>query len=350
MRRYAPLFLISCFILFTTVLGLTYLSGHADKKLPENSNSITIYTTLPAEQVSLLAQDFERDHKIHVNIVLLSNQDLITRLEAEKETPQADVVLADQALLIQLKQMNLLEPCFSEQIDLVPEQFVDADNYWTGLWYDPIIFAANQDFIRTRTVDIGTWNDLVTKEDGPKIRLGITDFMTADASATILHTMVALKGEPEALSFFKKIHPQIVQYAKFLTTPIRMVGLGECDVAIAVQSETIRYINDGFPIKILYPEDGTAFHLTGAALVKKATRQTDSIILIDWLLQDNAQWTMQKNKYYFVPVNPESQMVKNLAMKNLELWEAVPKLTAKEKQKLMDTWVQTVRLAPKETK
>ncbi|MBP1764067.1 MAG: hypothetical protein H6Q65_1125 [Firmicutes bacterium] len=350
MRRYAPLFLISCFILFTTVLGLTYLSGHADKKIPENGNSITVYTTLPAEQVSLLAQDFERDYKIHVNIVLLSGQDLIARLAAEKDMPQADVVLADQAVLVQLKQLNLLEPCFSEQIDLVSEQFVDADNYWTGVWYDPVIFAANQDFIRTNIVDLRTWNDLIAKEDGPKIRLGITDFMTADASATVLHMMAALKGETETLAFFKKIHPQIVQYAKFLTTPIRMVGFGECDVAIAVQSETIRYINDGFPIKILYPEDGTAFYLTGAALVKKATRQTDSIMLVDWLLQDNAQWTMQKNKYFFVPVNPESRMIKNLAMKNLELWESVPNSSAKEKQKLMDTWVQTIRLAPKETK
>jgi len=350
MRRYAPLFLVSCFMIITIIAGLTYLSGHADRKKPENSSSITVYTTLPAEQVSILAQEFENDHKIHVNLILLSDQDLLIRMTAEKEAPQSDIVIASQTLLEQLKQMGLLEPCSSEQIDLVPEQFVDADNHWTGIWYDPIIFAANRDYIRAKAFEPHTWNELIAIENGPKIRLGITDFMTADASAALFYSMIANNGEAETLSFLKKIHPQIIQYAKFLTTPIRMTGLGECDVAIAVQSETIRYINDGFPIKIFYPEDGTAFFLTGAGLVKKSARQADSTMFIDWLLQDNAQWTMQKNKYFFVPVNPESQVAKNLAMKNLELWRPALKLTPAEKQKMIDTWVQTIRLAPREAK
>lgn len=350
MRRYAPLFLISCFMVITMIAGLTYLSGHADRKKPENSANITVYTTLPAEQVSILAQEFENDHKIHVNLILLSDHDLLIRMTEEKKAPQSDLVLASQTLLEQLKQMDLLEPYSSEQVDLVPEQFVDADNHWTGVWYDPIIFAANRDYIRTKTFEPHTWNSLIATENGPKIRLGITDFMTADASAILFYSMIANNGEVETLSFLRKIHPQIVQYAKFLTTPIRMAGLGECDVAIAVQSETIRYINDGFPLKIFYPEDGTAFFLTGAGLVKKSTRQADSIAFIDWLLQDHAQWTMQKNKYFFVPVNPESQVAKNLAMKNLELWKPASKPTLAEKQKLIDTWVQTVRLAPREAK
>lgn len=350
MRRYAPLFLISCFMVITTVTGLTYLSGHADRNKPENRASITLYTTLPAEQVSLLAQEFENEHKIHVNLILLSNHDLLTRMIEEKDAPQSDVVLASQPLLEQLKQMGLLEPYSSEQIDLVSEQFVDADNHWTGVWYDPIIFAANRDYLRTKTAEPKTWNALIAAENGPKIRLSITDFMTADASAALFYSMIVNNGEAEALSFLKKIHPQIIQYAKFLTTPIRMTGLGECDIAIAVQSETIRYINDGFPIKIVYPEDGTAFILTGVGLVKKSIRHADSIVLIEWLLQDHAQWTMQKNKYFFVPVNPESQVAKNLAMKNLELWRPASQLTLSEKQKLIDTWVQTIRLAPREAK
>ncbi len=350
MRRYAPLFLLSCFMVVTTILGLTYLSGHADKKNPENINSITVYTTLPAEQVSILAQEFEKEHKIHINIVPLSDRELINKLSLEKDAPQSDVVLANQFLLAELKQLNLLESCSSEQIDLVPEQFVDADNYWTGVWYDPIVFAANKDFIRSNEFEPHTWNELIATEKNPKVRLTMTDFMASDASAALFYSMVANNGEAETFSFLKKIHPQIVQYSKFLTTPIRMTGLGECDVAIAVQSETIRYINDGFPIKILYPEDGTAFYLTGAGLVKMASHQADSILFIDWLLQDDAQWTMQKNKYFFVPVNPESKTVKNLAMKNLDLWVPASDFTAKEKQKLIDTWVQTIRLASKEVK
>ena len=60
----------------------------------------------------------------------------------------------------------------------------------------------------------------------------------------------------------QQIHAKVVRYAKYLSTPVRMVGMGEADVAIAVQSETLRYINDNYPISIIYPKDGTAYQLS----------------------------------------------------------------------------------------
>lgn len=40
--------------------------------------------------------------------------------------------------------------------------------------------------------------------------------------------------------------------------PLQYVWLvwGEADVAIAVQSETLRYINDNYPISIIYQKTG----------------------------------------------------------------------------------------------
>ena len=63
-----------------------------------------------------------------------------------------------------------------------------------------------------------------------------------------------------------QIHPKVVRYAKYLSTPVRMTGMGESDVAIAVQSEVIRYINDNYPLSIIYPKDGTAYQLTAVGI------------------------------------------------------------------------------------
>ena len=57
MRRYQPLLLIAFFFLVTLITGITYLSGYAGRTNPDNVKYINVYTTLPIEQIALLAQE-----------------------------------------------------------------------------------------------------------------------------------------------------------------------------------------------------------------------------------------------------------------------------------------------------
>lgn len=344
MRRYLPLLLMSFFILILILAGSLYLPGYADEKNPENARSVTVYTTLPIEQVAVLAQEYEKSQNIHVNIVPLSENDLFVRLKAESAMPRADVVLSTQTVLEQISKQELLEQYNSEQADIIADRFKDKNGCWYGLWYDPIIFAVNQDLLKVLPQVPASWADLA-KEN--KLRIGITDFLAADASANLLYTLTSVNGETQTLAYLKKLHPQIVQYAKFLATPVRMVGMGEADIAIAVQSEAIRYLTDSFPIKIIYPEEGTAYLLSGAGVVRGTQHKAEAGAIIDWLMQDAAQGVLQKNKFNFIPTNPETYAYKAYSPKNIKLLDNKNVLTSEQKRRLLDKWVQTVRLGSK---
>lgn len=344
MRWYLPLLLMSFFILILVLAGSIYLPGYADEKNLENARAITVYTTLPVEQVVVLAQEYEKSQNMHVNIVPLTENDLLIRLKAESAMPRADVILSTQTVLEQLSKNEMLEQYNSEQADIVSDRFKDENNYWYGLWYDPIVFVVNQDLLKVLLQVPSKWSDLA-KED--KLRIGITDFLAADASANLLYTLTSVNGETQTLAYLKKLHPQIVQYAKFLATPIRMVGMGEADIAIAVQSEAIRYINDSFPIKIIYPEEGTAYLLSGVGVANGTQHKAEARAFIDWLMQDAAQSALQKNKFYFIPTNPETYAYKAYAPKNIKLLDNKNILTSEQKRRLLDKWVQTVRLGSK---
>jgi len=346
MRRYQPLLLIAFFLLVIIMSGSTYLSSYAGNSNEQNHNhvNVTVYTSLPIEQISLLAQEYEKTQQVRINIVPLSEQDLLSHLKIKTNEPKADIIITSSKVLEQVKKSNLLLSHTSEQTDIIPERFKDDSNYWTGLWYDPIVFAGNQDFLKSIPKVPSSWNDL--SQDN-KYRICLTDFLAAEASANLLFTLVSVHGEAETLTFLKKIHPQIIQYAKFLATPVRMVGMGEADIGIATQSETLRYINNNFPIKIIYPEEGTAFVLTGIGLVA-GTEQTDAAKqVIDWLLQDSAQKVLVNNSFYFIPTNPESLIYKQYATKNIKLLETKELLTMEQKNLLLDKWIKTVRFATK---
>lgn len=344
MRRYQPLLLITFFLLVLLISSNTYLAGYADKQNPQSIKSINVYTTLPIEQISLLAQEYEKTQHIRVNLIPLTEQELLTRINLTNADIHADIIIANQNVLEQAKKNNSLLSYTSEQVDIIPERFKDENNYWTGLWYDPIVFAANQDFLKTLPKAPTKWNDLIQDN---KYRLCVTDFLAAEASANLLYTLTTVNGEAQTFTYLKKMHPQIVQYAKFLATPVRMVGMGEADIGIATQSETMRYIHNDFPIKLIYPEDGTAFLLTGMGLVVGTEHEIDAKQFMDWLLQDTVPNLLSQNNFYFIPTNPETLLYKSYAAKNIKLLENKIIFTVEQKNQLLDKWVKTIRLATK---
>lgn len=342
MRRYAPLFFISFFLVVLVIAGTTLLAGFAGKQDSENVSFIVVYTTLPVEQAAILSQEYEKITKVRVTIVPLTPSDFLAKAKNEYGTVgAADLFLTSQAILQRAQKEELLSAYNSEQTDVVPEKFCESDGYWLGVWYDPIVFAVNKDFLKTLPQAPARWADLGKKDN---FRLVITDFLAADASANLLYSLVGINGEEQTLSYLGKIHPKTVQYAKFLATPPRMVGMGEADIAIAVQSETLRYVKDGFPLQIIYPEDGTAYLMTGIGLAVGSPHEAEAKRFIDWIIQDAAQNIMEQNRFYFVPTNPTTKIYKDYSSKNIVLFDYEDKLTVDQKAKLLDKWVQTVRL------
>ncbi|XER06873.1 hypothetical protein SRRS_24170 [Sporomusa rhizae] len=337
MRRYLPLLWISFFLVILTITGTTYLVGYAGKDNKNALTSINVYTTLPVEEVAVLAQEYEKSAKVKVNITPLNEKELFNRLIDEAASPQADLILTNRRMLKQARNSALLIPYQSEYTDIIPSKFQDTDGYWVGIWYDPIVFAVNQDYFNSVTKKPAKWSDLSADTN---LRLGMTDFIAADAAANLLYTLVAANGEEQTLNFLKKIHPHIVQYAKFLATPARMASMGEVDIAVAVRSETMRYEKDGFPVKIIYPEDGTAYLLTGTGLIRGAAHATEAKRFIDWLTQAEPQTIMAQHKFYFLPTNPELRTNLDNSAKNIKLLDHHDMYTIEQQRKLLDKWVQ----------
>jgi len=341
MRRYTSLLFIAFMTVLVIAAGNTYLAGYADR-VEENkmARSINVYTTLPIEQAAVLATEYEKNNRVKVNFIPLGQQELLTKLKETTDIGRADVVLADRDTLQKAAVAGVLSAYTSEQTDFVADNLKDSAAFWVGVWYDPIVFCANRDYLRTLSHIPETWEELADSN----ARIGITDFLAADAASNLLFTMVAEYDENQVFSMLQKIHPRVVQYAKYLSTPVRMAGMGEVDISIAVQSEAIRYINEGFPLTLIYPSGGTAYQLTAAGLAKNGAATGDAKAFLRWLLEDDAQLALQKADFSFVPTNHETLTYKSFSGKNLVLFENHSDLTAAQKHAVLDRWVKNIRL------
>ena len=347
MRRYTILVLTAFMIVLAAVAGMTF-PVDADKKIMGVPTAeLTAYTTLPAETAAILSEVYERENHVRVNFVPMSSQEILQNIRDDAVSDPTvvrtvDIVLADSKILREAADLNLLKPYTSEANDAVKKIFKDEQDRWVGVWYDPIIFCANRDYLKT-TVDLpDTWEKLSSTH---KIRVGITDFLAADASANLMFQMIGNFGDAKTYEILEGLHPKVVQYAKFLSNPVRQAGMGEVDISVAVASETFRYLQNGYPLKIIYPADGTSYLLTGFAITTDdAAKNQVAAKFADWLLGDEAQVYLQTNDFYFIPTNPQTLAYKSFAGKNLLLFDNQQKFSREQQREFLDKWIRDVRL------
>ena len=338
MRRYTSLLFLAFLLVLGTALGSFLLSGHADRTPDFHGRAVTVCTTMPPEQASLLAAEYTRLANVDVRFIPMTPEELAASLAGKKKQPDADLVLADSRVLRAGANKGAFVPYLSEGTDSVPDAFKDDEGAWTGVWYDPVVFCVNSDYLRTLPRIPETWAEFAAY---PEMRVGMTDFLAADAASNLYFTMVSVYGEAEVLRQLAAVHPKVVQYVKFLSTPVRMAGMGEVDAAVAVQSETLRYLVSGYPLRIVYPTDGTAYMLTGAGLLRDDRPLAQEFI--EWLLSDGAQMTLQRENVFFVPTNPGTLAYKQFAGKNLALFDKTGNFTPEERSAMLNRWLQNVR-------
>ena len=343
MRRYTVLFLTAFVFVIAAVAGTSYRVG-ADERVSELE--LTAYTTLPAETVTILSEAYEKESHVCVNFVPLPAKDLIQKTADDAVSDPTvvetvDLILADSAVLNSLANRQLLISHASETNDAVKNNFKDKHDRWIGVWYDPIIFCTNKDFLSKLKEIPDTWTALANYRN---VRIGITDFLVADAASNLMLQMISNFGDAQTYQILRGLHPKVVQYTKFLSNPVRQAGMGETDISIAVESETLRYMQEGYPLKIIYPADGTAYILTGAGLTtKNSAKSNEAKKFTDWLLSDNAQLALQSNGFYFISTNPNSLAYKSFAGKNLVLFPNSQNFTENQRQEFLERWVKHVR-------
>ena len=346
MRRYAVFILTALMIIISVTAGIVYPVGADKKNVVVPLQELTAYTTLPPETVSILSEAYEKQSRVRVNFVPLAPNDLIQKVRDDAVSDPTvvktvDIVLADSEILNQVAELNLFTPHVSENGDAVKDVFKDNYDRWTGIWYDPIVFCFNRDYMKKVYEIPDTWQ----KISAFKARIGITDFLAADASANLMFQMIGNFGDVETYKILAGLHPNIIQYTKYLSNPVRQAGMSEADVSIAVESETFRYMQNGYPLKIVYPADGTSYLLTGFGITATDTIKNQTAgKFADWLLSDEAQRILQTNGFYFIPTNPQTLAYKTFAGKNLKLFSKNQKFTDKQRHDFLDKWVKEIRV------
>jgi iron(III) transport system substrate-binding protein len=229
---------------------------------------------------------------IQVNWIRMSSGEALTRLRNEAANPQFDVWWGGPIdSYIAAAQEGILEVYDSPNtVNLRnPELMKAADNTWFGIYIGTLGFATNTDYLANNPglTAPTSWDDLIKPEwQGQVI---VAHPSSSGTSYTALCTILQIKGEEAGWEFARALAGNVSQFTRSGAAPANFAGTGEAAVAIVFSHDILTQIENGLPLELTFPAEGTGYEIGGTAIVKGARNLDLAKLWIDWALSPAAQ-------------------------------------------------------------
>lgn len=302
------------------------------------SQSVKAYTTLEEPLAKALFDRFTADTGIEVEWVRLSSGEAVARMEAEKANPQASVWVGGVGTLhIDAKAKGLTAPYRSRVAKNVSPKHRDAEDYWIGLYVGPIAFAMNTE----RAKDLGlsmptSWADMIKPEYKGYIRMA-NPSTSGTAYNVVTNVIRIFGGEEQGFEYLAALNANIDQYTKSGSAPGKNCAIGEIPIAIGYLHDMIRLREQGAPIEIAVPSDGTGFETASMSMVKDGPNPVEGKKLYDWILGKTAQDIIAQ--WYVIPLSEEAEAPKTgFSLATMALVDQDDQWDAANKARLVERW------------
>jgi len=257
------------------------------------STELNVLCTPQVEWCEGMKAEFEAANPdITVNFVRMSSGESLTRLRNEKENPQFDIWWGGPIdSFIAAGQEGLLETYDSPNMANLrdPDLMLDPNKQWAGIYVGSLGFATNQNWLDEHpgVEPPRSWDDLLKPEFAGQLMVAHPS--SSGTSYTALCTILQVKGEEEGWKFLNDYAGQVLQFTKSGSAPGRFVGQGEAAVGVVFSHDIVKNIEDGMPLVLTFPEEGTGYEIGGEGIIKGAKHLDAAKKWFDWALEPSTQ-------------------------------------------------------------
>ena len=230
---------------------------------------------------------------------------MLTRVEAEKDNPQATLMFGGSTdNYIAAVDKGLLEAYQSPNLDKTPSTYLDPPVPGTPSMCC-IAFACNSDWFKEKGLEYPTsWEDLLKPEFKGEIIMAHP--ATSGTAYTRSGHAGSVKGDDQSgrISKTERQHESVHQVR--LPPLPNAVAIGEAAIGPHLLSRRPAADSRGYHIELSFPTDGTGYEVGAMALIKggKADEQENAKKFIDWMTSEAGQAATPKTTPSAFPPTP----------------------------------------------
>lgn len=286
--------------MITIVAAVGFAAGGAEP----GPGSVVVYSAGPGGLAENIAQGFEAETGIRVEMYQATTGAVLGRLEAEADNPHADVVvLASWPAAFSLLENGWLEQYRPANAELLHDGW-NHDDYFFGYSASALGVTYNTD----RITDPGSdWTDYAD----PRFR-GIVAMPDPSASGSALDFLAGyvLNYGDDAWSLFQQMRENELELAGANRPALDSVITASNYIVLAgVDYMAYGVMAQGNPIDIYYPRSGTVVNPRPAMMTNFGRNRENARKFMDYLLSEDAQ-RMVADVYIIpgrrdIPVHPD---------------------------------------------
>ncbi|WP_445115913.1 putative 2-aminoethylphosphonate ABC transporter substrate-binding protein [Acinetobacter sp. WZC-1] len=288
----------SLFSITFSVLAALAVTGCSKGSTSKDSEQITVYTAVEADQLKLYQQDLHKAYpELKVNWVRDSTGVITAKLLAEQNNPQADVVfgLALTSLLV-MEQKNMLHPYKPQGVEHLKAEFVSPKPQptWTGMdaWESAV--CVNTVEMKKRNLPIPqSWEDLT--KPIYKGQVVMPNPASSGTGYLDVTAWIQLFGEKKAWDYMQALDKNISQYVHSGSKPCKMAAQGEIPIGISFGYPAFKLKSEGAPLEVVYPKEGLGWEMEASAIVEGSKKLSSAQKFIDWSVSRSANEAYARN-------------------------------------------------------
>jgi iron(III) transport system substrate-binding protein len=293
---------------------------------------------------------FQTRSGVRTSFVRLSSGEALARLGAAGGNTEFDVWHGGPSDgYVAAGRSGLLEPYTSKEATAIDARYKDPAGLWTGVYVGVLGFCSNQKVLTAKGLAVpDSWADLTD----PRLRklVSVAHPATSGTAYTAMWTQVQLAGgEDGALQYFRRLHPNVLQYSKSGSAPAQQAGRGEIATGVVFTHDCVKNQEEGLTdLVVSVPSEGTGYEVGGVAVVKGTRNTPAAQAYVDFAISAEGQNIGPTVKSYQVPTNPKANVSeKALKLADLHLVTYDAGAAGAAKQKLVARFESEVAGAPK---
>lgn len=273
----------------------------------KDENTIVIYSALEQYRNDDLKEHLNQQFPdLSIQVMYMPTAKIAAKIQAEKEDSDADIILAVETGYMEKMKDVLADVSEYSELEYIEGMLPEHGKYLIWESYGGGFAVNTQILEKYKISEPETYEDLLKPEY--KNLISIQNPKSSSTGYNFYLNLYNIWGEQKTLDYFDKLDENIKQYSESGSGPVKLLIQGECAVGTALTYQVVTEINNGNPLKMIYPESGSPYSLDGVSMVNGKDKKEEVQEVFRYLVNEYLVYDKDNYNPGEILVNQNSQM------------------------------------------
>ncbi|MEI6874754.1 MAG: extracellular solute-binding protein [Spirochaetota bacterium] len=256
------------------------------------SGNMVVYSPNSDGEIQGILYYFGDKYDVKISLQSMGTGEVLSKLNAEKGNPQADVMFGGVNMGVYLTNKDLFQRYVAKTNGSLPAGYQNTTGFFTNYLLSGSNLLVNTDLEKSLGITVTSYDDLLNP--ALKGKIASADPVSSSSAWAQLCNILLVKGGYESPQAWAYVESLIRQLSGKLTSGssavYKGVNQGEYAVGLTYEDPSVALLADGSKsVRVVYPKEGAVWLPAASAIVAGCKNVDNAKLFMDFLVTDECQ-------------------------------------------------------------